>query len=96
MNVRFLEAARSDLREAIRYYNKQQPGLGRELRDEDYATIERITRLPEAWRALSENTRRCRVHRFPYGVIYQIRSDEILIVAIAHLHREPGSWVDRL
>jgi len=96
VNVRFLEAARSDLREAIRYYNKQQPGLGRELRDEVHTTIERITLLPEAWRLLSENTRRCRVHRFPYGVIYQVRSDEILIVAIAHLHREPGSWADRL
>ncbi|MGO9597588.1 MAG: type II toxin-antitoxin system RelE/ParE family toxin [Isosphaeraceae bacterium] len=96
MNVRFLEAARSDLREAVRYYNNQRPGLGRELRDEVHATIERITRLPEAWRPLSENTRRCRVHRFPNGVIYQVRSDEILIVAIALLHREPGSWADRL
>lgn len=96
MNVRFLEAARNDLREAIRSYNEQRPGLGRDLRDEVNATIERIIRLPEAWRPLSKNTRRCRTHRFPYGVIYQLRSDEILIVAIAHLHREPGYWVDRL
>ena len=80
MNVRFLEAARNDLREAIRYYNEQRPGLGREFRDEVNATIEWITRLPEAWRPWSKNTRRCRTHRFPYGVIYQLKSDEILIV----------------
>jgi plasmid stabilization system protein ParE len=96
VNVRFLEAARNDLRDAIRFYNEQRPGLGRELRDEINATIERITRLPEAWRPLSKNTRRCRTHRFPYGVIYQLRSDEILIIAIAHLHRELGYWDDRI
>jgi hypothetical protein len=62
VNVRFLEAARSDLREAIRLYNKRRPGLGRELRDEVYATIERTIRLPEAWQPLSENTRRCRAY----------------------------------
>ena len=67
-----------------------------DLRDETNATIERITRLPEAWRPLSKNTRRCRTHRFPYGVIYQLKSDEILIVAIAHLHRDPGYWADHL
>src|SRR5271165_1861698 len=58
-----------------------------DLRDETNATNERITRLPETWRPLSKNTRRCRTHRFPYSVIYQLRSDEILIVAIVHLHR---------
>ena len=67
-----------------------------DLRDETNATIERITRLPETWRPLSKNTRRCRTHRFPYSVIYQLRSDEILIVAIVHLHREPRYWVDRI
>ncbi len=96
MNVRFLEAARNDLRDAIRFYEGQRPGLGREFRDEILAAIDRITKLPEAWRSLSQNTRRCRTHRFPYGVIYQTRGHEILIVAIAHLHREPGYWTDRL
>ncbi len=95
MKVRFLAVARSELRHAISFYNEQRRGLGREFRDEVHATIERITRLPEAWRPLSHNTRCCRTHRFPYGVIYQLRNDEILIVAVAHLHREPGYWTDR-
>jgi plasmid stabilization system protein ParE len=64
VNVRFLDAARNDLREAIMYYEAQRPGLGREFRDEVKATIERIAKLPEAWRLLSKNTRRCRTHRF--------------------------------
>jgi toxin ParE2 len=94
--TRFLEAARADLREAIRYYEAQRPGLGAQFRDEVRSALERIERLPEAWHPLSKNTRRCRTHRFPYGIIYQVRPDEILIVAVAHLHRRPDHWNDRI
>jgi toxin ParE2 len=96
VTVRFLEAARDDLRGAIRFYESQRKGLGREFRDEIQSTLERIKRLPGAWHPLSKNTRRCRTHRFPYGVIYQETSGEILVVAIAHLHRKPGYWQDRI
>jgi toxin ParE2 len=94
--IRFLEAARDDLGEAIRYYEAQRPGLGAEFRDEVRSTLERIERFPEAWRSLSQNTRRCRTHRFPYGIIYQVRPDEILVVAVAHLHRRPDYWKGRI
>jgi toxin ParE2 len=96
VTIRFLEAGRDDLREAIRYYEAQRPGLGAELRDEIRSAPERIERFPEAWHPLSPNTRRCRTHRFPYGIIYQVRPDEILVVAVAHLHRRPDYWKDRI
>ena len=96
MNVRFLEAARDDLRDAVAFYEAERPGLGAELVKEVRSAVERITKLPEAWQPLSPNTRRCRTQRFPYGVIYRVMGDEILIAAVAHLHREPGYWMDRL
>jgi plasmid stabilization system protein ParE len=96
LKVSFLEAARADLREAAAYYEGQRPGLGREFRNEVRSAIERIKALPEAWHPLSENTRRCLTHRFPYGVIYHLQEDQVVIVAVAHLHREPGRWRDRL
>ena len=96
MTVKFLEAARDDLREAARYYNAQRPNLGKELRTEVRVAVERIRNFPQAWQPLSANTRRYLLQRFPYGVIYQVREQEILIVAVAHLHREPEHWKDRL
>ena len=35
---------------------------------------------------------RCLLHRFPYGVIDALDEDrsEILNLAVAHLHRDPG------
>ena len=42
MKARFLRAAQEDLSEAVRYYERQRPGLGGELREEVRSTIERI------------------------------------------------------
>ena len=28
----------------------------------------------------------------PYGVIYAIEADHVLIVSVMHLHRHPESW----
>lgn len=96
MNVDFLAPAEAEFQEAITFYNKQSEGLGFEFAAEVKRTMERIIQYPEAWSFLSTKTRRCRTNRFPYGVIYQIRTETILIVAIMHLSRDPKTWESRL
>ena len=92
----FLEPAQIELEEGVKYFNEQQAGLGYEFAREVADTITRILRYPEAWTQLSKRARRCRTKRFPYGVIYQIRGDKILIVALMHLRRKPLYWRDRV
>lgn len=96
MNIEFLEPARTDLLEAVEYYNDQEEGLGFELSEEIRTTIERIVQYPTAWPLISKRTRRCRSKRFPYGIIYQIRGETLLIIAVLHLRREPQSWRTRI
>ena len=93
---RFTSAALSELREATLYYEQKENGLGTSFLDEIDAAVERILRFPHAWHPLSERTRRCRTHRFPFGLLYQIRSDEILITAVMDLRRDPQRWRDLL
>ena len=90
--VDFLAPAEAELLEAIAWYNEQSEGLGFEFAAETLRTIERIVHYPRAWRALSKRTRRCRTNRFPFGIIFQIRNNRILIVSIMHMKREPNSW----
>ena len=71
MNVRVLEVAQQELDEAISYYNGQVAGLGDAFLLEAVAAIESIRRFPEGWHPLGKNIRRCRLRRFPYGLIYQ-------------------------
>lgn len=58
--------------------------------------LSRIADFPEAWAPVSSGARRCLVERFPYGIIYQIRDDKILILAVMHLSRKPDYWKNRL
>lgn len=96
MRIDFLDPASAEFIEAIVYYNLQSEGLGYEFAAEVKKTIGRILQYPNAWALLSKRTRRCRTNRFPYGLIYQLRSDTILIVAVQNLHKHPDSWKSRL
>lgn len=96
MKVRYLAEARTDVREVKRYYNDQRPGLGREFADEVRAAVGRIRENPHAWQALDASVRRCRTNRFPYGVVYRIENHDVRIISVAHLHRKPEHWRDRL
>jgi plasmid stabilization system protein ParE len=96
MKIKFLEISQSELDNAIEYYNYELPGLGKIFLKEVLNCIDRIGKLPEAWHPCSKRTRRCLIRRFPYGIIYQVRKDEIFIIAIAHLHRKPDYWKDRI
>ncbi|MEI6351522.1 MAG: type II toxin-antitoxin system RelE/ParE family toxin [Verrucomicrobiota bacterium] len=72
---RFTSAALQELREALLYYETAENGLSSQFLDEVEAAVARIVATPEAWRKLSRRTRRCRTHRFPFGLIYQIREN---------------------
>jgi len=96
MKATYLDAAKTEFEEAIQYYNEQRAGLGFEFSDEIKQAIERIKNYPHAWTALSKRTRRCLIHRFPYSIIYEARTDRIIIVAIQHHRRKPENWRKRI
>ena len=56
----------------------------------------RIVAYPLASTKIEEDLRRCLLSRFPYGIIYGIDSETVIVIAVAHLHREPRYWIDRL
>ncbi len=96
MNFVFHPEAERELNSAVEHYEHIQPGLGLLFLEEAYAAVERICAYPQAWARLSKLTRRCLTQRFPYGVIYQLLNDQILILAVAHLNRIPGYWSERI
>jgi hypothetical protein len=96
VTIQFLEIAEIELDQAIHWYRAQAAGLGDAFLIEVLSAVERIERFPDAWHPLDEGIRRCRLSRFPYGLIYAVHEGEILVLAVAHLHRLPEYWRDRL
>jgi plasmid stabilization system protein ParE len=96
MEIRLLDVAQQELDEAVEYYNAEVPGLGDQFLLEALSAFDRIKQFPKAWHPYTQSTRRCQTRRFPYGIVYEILESEILVIAIAHMHRRPGYWRDRL
>ncbi|QQE67168.1 hypothetical protein GFS31_38800 [Leptolyngbya sp. BL0902] len=89
---RFLTPALVEAEMASRFYESNRPDLGREFLDELEATIQRIVANPKAWQVLDQDVRRCRLRRFPYGIIYTLDGEMVIIISIMHLHRQPSAW----
>lgn len=96
MKVSFVELAYSELYDAVSYYEAIQPGLGERFKKEVKQSIFRVTEFPMSYQSLTANVRRCLVSKFPYGIIYHVAGDEIIVLAVAHLHRKPDYWVNRV
>ena len=92
MRARFLSTAEAELAEAMNYYGGIEPDLGARFLAEVEASVALIEAHPLAWMPLSPRTRRCRVKHFPFGLFYQVRTEEILIVAVMDLRRNPKRW----
>lgn len=95
MRFYFHEDAEAEFDNAVDYYEGCRPDLGMEFAQEVYAAIARVMQFPEAWSPMSKNTRRCLVHRFPFGVICRLKSGYVEVVAVADLRRRPDYWRDR-
>lgn len=92
----FLPEAEQEMLEAAVYYQSQSSGLGIDYLVEVEQAVQAIGGLPNTWPIIEGGLRRRLVRRFPFGILYQIESKEIVIVAVAHLRRKPGYWRERI
>ena len=94
--VRFLRPAEQEMLDAARYYEAQAPGLGDDFLDKIDSAVRDITEHPERWPVLHLDVRRRLVHRFPYAILYRVDAEEVVVLAVMHLHRNPYYWMNRL
>jgi len=90
VKVGFRRVATAELREAVAWYNLQQPGLGLELLKAVNATVQGILEHPQRWSVYHRSVRRASLHRFPYVLYYEIRPDNrIRVYRVVHASRDP-------
>lgn len=96
MDVIFNTYSINELNDSIDFYELELKGLGERFKEEIKKSIKRIVRNPKAWSIEKGEIRRYILHKFPYKILYSIEKDHIFIIAIAHLHRKPNYWIERL
>lgn len=69
--------------------------MGRDFLDELDRVVRLIRTYPLVATQVDSEIRRFLFSRFPYSLIYGIDQETIVVIAVAHHHREPGYWADR-
>ena len=96
MNVRFLTLAQQEVDEAFIWFDERTDGKGLDFLDELDRVVRLVKAYPSASPEIESEIRRCLFARFPYSLAYGIDDETIVIIAVAHSHREPRYWVDRI
>ncbi|HVO26053.1 MAG TPA: type II toxin-antitoxin system RelE/ParE family toxin [Candidatus Margulisiibacteriota bacterium] len=96
MRYEFHPEALAEYEAAALYYAERDPAVALRFVAAVEDAIDRILDSPTRWRALDEDVRRCLTRVFPYGVLYTIEPEFVLIVAVMHCSREPGYWKRRV
>lgn len=100
MSFRLLVSARRELKQDAAWYECRQTGLGERFLDSVRQAFQRIVDDPQSLprdvtKRSHRDIRRCAVSGFSYQVIFEIRPDELVVLAIAHGSRRPGYWSRR-
>ena len=56
---------------------------------------DRILKSPGRFPSVDSLHRECTLLRFPFGIIYRVHLNRIVVIAVAHAKRRPGYWQNR-
>lgn len=96
LDVEYLEQAVVEAVAAAEWYAARSPTAAAGFEAELDAAESAIRELLNAWPPYDHGTRRFLLRRYPFGIVYRVEASRVLIVAVAHGHRRPGYWRDRI
>ena len=94
-SVSYHYLAEIELNEAAEYYDRERLGLGGAFLTEVERAAENVLEFPESSPRVASTVRRKLLRRFPYGILYSLRPDEVRILAVMNLKRRPFYWRGR-
>jgi toxin ParE1/3/4 len=90
-----LEAERDLIEGALFYAREANAELGLAFIAEFERALGVLCNFPYLGPVWRGTTRRFLLRRFPYSIIYQVKPDEIRVIALAHQSRRPEYWRGR-
>jgi plasmid stabilization system protein ParE len=93
--LRFHPQAEQEYLTALAWYRKRSPIAAINFESTFEQAVARIRKAPQRWPVYVADFRKYTLRQFPFSIVYQDFSSEIVIFAVAHGRREPGYWSDR-
>lgn len=87
--------AEDETQKAARWYENESQGLGVAFLELAEQTLTAISENPLRFPLVYRDVRRALLKRFPYGVFFRVRANQIRVLAIMHLSRDTSRWQRR-
>jgi toxin ParE1/3/4 len=94
--VEFHQEASLELEAAFDWYLERSESAAARFLADLNAAIVTIAEAPLRWPESNHGTRKFLLRRFPFAVVYRELPSSLQVVAVAHGHRRPGYWRNRL
>lgn len=95
MIVRFHPGAELDVLGARRWYRRISARLEQRFVLSLSEKLLDLEEWPDANECVHRDVHRARLRRFPYYVVYCVRDDVLVILALPHVARHPAEWIRR-
>lgn len=95
MTIRWQAEAVEEVDAIAAFYQGIQPGLEQRFLEVMEDALRRIGRRLQMYQTIEKDIRRCKLPRFPYGIIFRVKPEHLEIIAVMHLRRQPGYWRTR-
>ncbi|HEY5279008.1 MAG TPA: type II toxin-antitoxin system RelE/ParE family toxin [Pseudolabrys sp.] len=88
--------AEAEATDAATWYEQKSQTLAARFAREFRSTLARIIGNPFQYQIIEDEMRRAPLAGFPYGILYVVSDDEVVILSCFHGSRDPAGWREPL
>jgi plasmid stabilization system protein ParE len=93
--IKIRRQARAEYLDAVAWYVERSTSAAARFTNEIGDLLDSVKENPFKFARVHEEIRRAVAPHFPYGVFFRVEVDQIVVLAIAHLARNPEIWQKR-
>jgi toxin ParE1/3/4 len=94
--LRFHPEAEQEYLTALAWYRERSLIAAINFESGFAQAVLRIAENPQRWPIYFQDFRKYILRQFPFSLVYQESSSEIVVFAVSHGSRRPGYWRDRV
>jgi plasmid stabilization system protein ParE len=94
--LEFHPQAEQEYLAALAWYQERSPTAAIRFESAFERAVRTIREAPHRWPIYLAGCRRYTLHQFPFIIVYSTIASHNVVLAIAHGHRRPGYWRDRI
>jgi len=96
MKLKIHELARMEFEDAIEWYDLQSTGLGERFKRTVLEQLRTVRQHPGWYVREDASVFVAYIPKFPYKIYYTFDEEQLVVWAIAHMHRKPFYWQERV